>query len=136
MSAAVFKFCSVNAKRLGSVWEAFGELDVPLKVLDPFEEELVAELEKLAGPEVLDEVGDAAVVVEGFVGWNAELPLPKPISVASVPLPTIAIESFLFLLVITNLPLLLREAVTCALVGRSMLIASIRLPTVSVPVDV
>ena len=55
---------------------------------------------------------------------------------ASVPLPTIRIGLDLFLLVVTSWPLPLSEAVTCALVGRSTLMASIRSPTVSVPVDV
>jgi len=53
-----------------------------------------------------------------------------------VPLPPIVIVSVLFLLVKTNCPLLLMEAVTLALVGRSMLIALIKLAIVSVPVDV
>jgi hypothetical protein len=40
------------------------------------------------------------------------------------------------MLVMTNWPPALIEAVTCALVERSTLMALIRSPTVSVPVDV
>jgi len=47
-----------------------------------------------------------------------------------------AIESVSFLLVMTSWSLVLTDATTCALVGRSMLRALIRSPTVSVPVDV
>jgi hypothetical protein len=50
--------------------------------------------------------------------------------------PPIFIVSVSFLPVITSSPRLLSEAVTCALVGRSTLIALIRSPIVSVPVDV
>ncbi len=76
------------------------------------------------------------VVLDGVVGCAELFLVPKPIAAASVPLPTTAIESLLFLLVMIRRPLLLSDAVTCALVGRSTLMALIRSPIVSVPVDV
>lgn len=133
--AAELRFCSVSATRLGKALEVFVFDDAELpeddalelcEPLDPLDDELVPELE----------VELAELDFGGAGGWKAALPTPKPIADASVPLPTTATESLSFLLVITSLPALLSEAVTCALVGRSRLIALIRLPTVSVPVEV
>ncbi len=129
--AAELKFCSVSAARSVNAIDVLAD---PL--LDGDKEEPVDDPKELEDVEELGELDDFAVLDDGLVGWKAELPLPKPMALASVPLPTSAIESFWFLLLTTSLPLLLSEAVTCALVGRSRLIASIRSPTVSVPVDV
>ena len=88
----------------------------------------------LADDNAVDEPLEVAEL--GVVGWAELFLAPKPIAAASVPLPTTAIESLLFMLVMTNWPCALIEAVTCALVGRSMLMAFIISLTVSVPVDV
>lgn len=122
--AAVLTPCSVIAKRLGSASELLVELLVPLDA------ELAGAVEGVEEPDAAEEPED------GAVGWKPAFPTPKPMAVASVPLPTIAIESLSFRLVITSWPLAFSDAVTCALVGRSMLMALIRSPTVSVPVDV
>ncbi len=94
----------------------------------------VAELPVPVDEEAVDE--PVALAELGVVGWAELFLAPNPIAAASVPLPTTAIESLLFMLVMTNWPCALIEAVTCALVGRSMLMALMRSPTVSVPVDV
>jgi hypothetical protein len=78
---------------------------------------------------------ELAVADPGVIGCAELFFEPNPTAAASVPLPTTAIESLLFLLVITSLPPE-TEAVTCALVGRSTLMALTRSPIVSVPVDV
>ena len=75
-----------------------------------------------------------AALAEGKVGLKVLWPTPKPIAAASVPLPPTVIKLVSFLAVRTSWPRPLSDAVTCALVGRSTLMASIRSPTVSVPV--
>jgi len=103
------------------------------ELFEPLDEDPVDELEEVEEAEELEELEELA---DGAVGAKVSFLTPKPRTAASVPLPTIAIVSFSFRLVITSLPLLLSDAVTCALVGRSTLMALIRSPTVSVPVDV
>ena len=136
--AAELRFCSVSATRLGNAVEVFDFDEVELllddvgvlELCDPLDDELVLE------PEVPCELEIVELEFDGAVGSKAELPTPKPMAAASVPLPTTAIESLSFLLVMTSLPELLSDALTCALVGRSRLIALIKSPTVSVPVEV
>ncbi len=59
--------------------------------------------------------------------------LPKPIAVASVPLPLMTTDAVVFLAVTVSLPLLLIEADRKA---GPLLMALIKLPIVSVPVEV
>lgn len=92
------------------------------------------ELEDVVDVDDVELVGD--VVVLGAVGVNVVCPTLKPSAAASVPLPEIVMSAVLFRAVMTSWPLLLSEAVTCALVERLTLSALIRSPTVSVPVDV
>ena len=105
-------------------------VDDPVELFDPLDEDPVDELEEVEELEAPEEPED------GAVGAKVLFLPPKPMIEASVPLPTIAIVSFSFRLVITSCPLPLSDAVTCALEGRSTLMALIRSPTVSVPVDV
>jgi len=90
-------------------------------------------VDELDEPEELAEAEE--LVVDGSFGLKLSLPRPKPMAAASLPLPPTVIKLVSFLAVNTNWPLLLREAVTCALVGRSTLIALIKSATVSLPVD-
>lgn len=85
-----------------------------------------------------DDCDDAeeAGEVEAAFGKKVLLPTPKPIAAASLPLPPTKIALVSSRLVMTSwLPALI-EAVTFALVGRSTLMALMRSPTVSVPVEV
>ena len=83
-----------------------------------------------------DDCDEAAGEVEAAFGKKVLLPTPKPIAAASLPLPPTKIALVSSRLVMTSwLPALI-EAVTFALVGRSTLMALMRSPTVSVPVDV
>jgi hypothetical protein len=59
--------------------------------------------------------------------------LPKPIAVASFPLPEMTTDAVVFLAVTVSLPLLLIEALRKA---GPLLMAVIRLPIVSSPVEV
>ncbi len=79
---------------------------------------------------------DADEEPEPLLARNVLLPTPKPMAAASLPLPPIKIALLVSLLVMTNLPWALSEAVTLALVGRFRLMAFRRSATVSVPVDV
>lgn len=103
------------------------------ELLDVFDElallvEVVLEvLEAFGEPEEPDAVDD------GVVGVKLLLPMPKPSAAASLPLLSTVTVSLLSLAVITNLPLLLIEAVTNA---GPELMALIRSATVSLPVDV
>lgn len=83
-----------------------------------------------------DELGVLAASAFGLAGKNVSCPTVKPIAAASLPLPPMKIASVEFLLVMTNWPLLFSDTVTFAFVGKSILMALIRSPTVSVPVDV
>ena len=96
------------------------------ELLVPLDEDFVDET---------DEVEDAEEVEAAF-GRNALFPTAKPMAAASVPLPPMKIALVTSLLVITSWPLALSEAVTFALVGKSTLMALMRSPMVSVPVDV
>jgi len=87
---------------------------VPLdedEVVEPEELETAVELdeplEEPDEPEGLEELED------GAVGWNALLPVPKPIFEAKVP-PTV-IGSLVFFPAMTRSPLPLSQADTCAL---------------------
>jgi len=139
MPAAEERFCSASAKRLGMAVPLELLVDGPVALPDP-RDVLDPLAPAVEGPDVeLAEAEVPEVAVEllgGSGGWKALLPVPKPMAAASVPLPTIAMESLSFRLVITNLPCALSDAVTWALVGRSTLMALIRLPIVSLPVDV
>jgi len=104
-------------------------LDEAAEALAPLDDESVDELEEAVDELEVDE-GLAAV------GRKVSLPTPKPIAAASAPLPPTKIELLSPRLVMTSWPLALSEAVTFALVGRSTLMALIRSPMVSVPVDV
>jgi len=123
----------VSAKKLGRALEVLVELlaDDPVELLVPVDEEPVDEFEEVAELELPEELRDAAAV-----GTKVLFTTPKPMADASVPVPPIVIALVSFRLVMTNRPSLLSEAVTCALVGRSVLMAPIKSPTVSVPVDV
>lgn len=108
MPAAELRFCCVSAARLDTV----DLLLVPDEDDDDFDEFVELDLlEALDELEELEELDDP-LVADGFVGSKLLWPTPKPMAVASVPLPTIAIESLVFLLVMTSLPLELSEAVT------------------------
>src|ERR1700733_3343135 len=94
--AAVLRPCSASAKLLGRALEALVKLpDDPAELLAPLDEEPVDELEALEEPDV------AEVPVVGLVGSKVVFPTSKPMAAASVPLPTMAIVSASFLLVIT-----------------------------------
>ena len=95
--------------------------------------ELLDAVDELEEPEELDAL---EALADGSFGLKVLLVTPKPIAAASMPLPPTVIKSVLFLAVSTNWPLPLSDAVTWALVGRSILSASIRSPIVSLPVEV
>jgi hypothetical protein len=99
----------------------------PVELLELPDDEAADELEVL---EVLEE---PEVLEEFLVGLNVLFPAPKPMSVASVPLTTT--WSLLNFPLMTSLPLLLIDAVTCAPPGLVLMVL-IRSATVSVPVDV
>jgi hypothetical protein len=114
------------------------------ELVDPAADEPLEELALLVEePAVLDELDDAELPVEleelavvgvGAVGWKLEFWAPKPTVDAKRP-PT-EIESVRFLPVRTRLPLEFNDAVTCALAAMfGLLMALIRSPTVSEPVD-
>lgn len=111
----------LNGAAAGRLVEA--EVDDPLAddAVDAFE---VAELDTLDELEELD---------EGATGWKLEFLAPKPTFEANRP-PT-ETETVLLFPVRTSLPPALSDAVTCAFFGPLVLIALIRSPTVSVPVD-
>jgi hypothetical protein len=130
IEAAVVKLCiagSVSA----AIWCVF------FVVLD---DAVDAEVDASEAPSELEEPEEAEELEEpdelGAVGVKVLFVTPKPMALASVPLPLIVIVSVSFLLVITSWPVLLIVAVTCALVGRSTLRVLIRSATVSFPVDV
>lgn len=98
--------------------------------------EEAGECEEFEEPdELVEELDEFEVVADGSFGVKLSLPLPKPMAAAAVPVPLTVIKLVSFLAVRTSWPLLLREALTCALVGRSTLMALIRSATVSLPVD-
>ena len=95
-------------------------LDDPAELLVP-----------LVDAEELEELGELEV---GAVGWKLAFLAPKPTSDAKSP-PT-ETEFISLLPVRTSWPSALSDAVTCALVATfGLLMALIRSPTVSVPVD-
>ena len=103
--------------------------------VDPLDEprelnrlERLDESEAPAEPEVLDEPD------ETVCGEKLAFPEPKPSDDAL--LPPIEMVSWLSLLVITRSPLPLMKALTLALPDLPLLMALIRSPTVSFPVEV
>jgi hypothetical protein len=99
-------------------------------VLEVLADELLVALE-----DEFEEAEDAGEVEAAF-GRKVLFPTAKPIAEESAPLPPMKIALVRSLLVITSWPLALSDAVTFALVGRSILMALIRSPMVSVPVEV
>ena len=89
--AAVLRPCSASAKLLGRAAEVLVEL------LDTDPAEPLAALDDEF--EALEELDVLEALVVGLIGSKVLLPTPKPMAAASVPLPTIAIVSDLFLLV-------------------------------------
>ena len=81
----------------------------------------------------LEAVEELEAMEEGVIGVKLSLPVPKPSAAASLPLPSIVMMSLVFRAVMTSLPLPLSDAVTKA---GPELMALIRSPTVSSPVDV
>lgn len=104
-------------------------LEAVLELLVLFDADPVDELE------ALEELAVLAGLADGGVGLKVVCPTPKPMADASVPVPPIVMNAVSFLPVITSWPRLFSDAVTCALVDRFTLRASIRSPTVSVPVE-
>ena len=120
-SSALLAVCSARAELLGKPEEELPDVlpDEPAVLLVP-----------------ADEAADEADVgglegVEAGVGENWLFPTPKPIAEANVP-PT-STESELYCPVSTRLPLLLSDALTCALPKTLALMAPIKSLTVSVP---
>lgn len=87
--------------------------------------EALEELEELDAVDALD--------VFAAVGVKLLLPVPKPSAAASLPLPSMVMMSVVFRAVMVRWPLALSDAVTNA---GPELMALMRSPTVSVPVDV
>ncbi len=123
--SAVPPVCSASAELNNT---AEGELvetavDVPLEGL--------ALLDELDDAELVEEL---AVVEAGAVGWKLEFWAPKPTFDANRP--ATEMKSVRFLPVRTSSPLEFNDAVTCALAAMfGLLMALIKSPTVSVPVD-
>ncbi len=127
--SAVPPVCRASAELVGIPDEVWVE-DGPVELLVPLDEEPVAEFDELEELEVLEKLE------EGLVGAKVSCPAPKPMAAASVPLPPTVTELVASLLAITRSPLLLSQAATFAWPATFALMALIRSPTVSVPVEV